>query len=179
MSTRTFNIVQAEFLHFTRGTSLAEVVSDVFERAAEGVRASTVIRLYDEQDRLAPLITRSSFFSDASHTLNRALVTFPNLEGKPKGSIKEILNIMHATETLERRAHKEAVACFISELERAIKTKSSIAVDRVDASFRMTQDNELYDLMVSAKRATVANLFLFPPNDLLAASHKSVIPSLA
>ena len=175
---KEYNILQFEFFHAS-GETLEAVLADCAERSAEhlplalagddtGSGIKTVIRLYDVNG----LVTQLAAFV---HQLERKRDAY--YLDQPKGVIASWYRAWQLRRMQQQiNSGRLMLGDFlITYLTKSFKKDWNVARETWRHEFRLANRTEYPEIVAAAKRAKRYWLFIFRPNDLLAAKNESVV----
>ena len=171
MSDHGSNIVQAEFFHAV-GNSIDEVMEDCARRIVEDSKIKTVVRFYDQGNRITRHIQEMKNL-DAEFTelhlgfQGAGWFQRSRMRGRIRSLSKQsaLLNDVLAPLLVER-------------LAEVIHAKGELAVECSDYSFRKVFPEELHELYESAKASPRAWAFIFGPGSLVAHNKRLIVSAM-
>lgn len=160
-------IVQAEFMGWESDADVAAILGGAFQKLS--------LRVFDEKGELSIAIRKSSAAEDAKS----ALLQFVALHSPQINVPNTIFPCLDSLLQLKAAYHAQAVSLVKSLLNEAVRKEHPVAMENRDRTFRPARETEVHVALEAAQKATAVNLFLFPPNDLLAHKHESSVRSFA
>lgn len=160
-----WKVAQAEFFSYPKNATVVGIAGGQFEK--------TVVRLHDQTGVLSSLNEAIAATEKTSMALMHALEAALQHEQKPLlcRSLSEIGRNIARSKTELQEDLKAAVTL---ELAWMIGEQIPLALENPDRTFRIATPKELLAMLAAVHKATAMNLYVFPPNHLLADSHESV-----
>lgn len=171
------NILQYEYLH-PEGSSLHDLLKESLEGTSDrtqlsvhGHKSSTVIRIYDTKSKVTKWAQRIKTLRAQREKLLLA----------PRGSPFRMFVVQWKMRIIRRKLkilRGKLSSYAVNYLVRSLRQSLSVAVNKVDHSFREAEEEEPLELAQAARVAKDFWLFVFEPNKLLAAKNKMVVSVL-
>lgn len=166
------NIAQLEFV-LVKTQSFSQIANEVYSRALDGKRIVLVVRIYDIRAALTSHVRYMQVLRVRREAYYRWVAQ--GYEQKPfwRRWLIERRRKRLAAQTLDAR--KKLVELALSALEVTIQRGAPVAIENdTMGPLRLVQQDELHELLETARRARSVRVFIFRHNDLLADRNKPV-----
>ncbi len=161
------NLVQIAFFHLHyQGKSVEAITREADERARDGSSIKTIIRINDVDGHLTEAVRRLSKQTAVSETV------FAQVEAS-RWRVVRMIRIFKAERANAEvsRLEAETKRLAVEKLEQAFLLSRDVAVERYN-EFRLVREDEMHELLESARAATCAWFFVFAPNNLFSQSNE-------
>ena len=165
------NIVQAEFFHVAV-SSFEELEEDCARRIAEGSRIKTVVRFYDEDGQITKHV---QLLKKTEKEFNRLRASFQTAGWLQRQFLRIKLNLISKWLWPLKGA---LVPLLSNKFVAAVRTRSQVAVECDDCSFRDAFSEELHELRESVRTSRNAWVFIFPPDRLTAQASSLILSAM-
>jgi hypothetical protein len=170
------NVAQLEFFLY-EAENIVSIVREVKERAKDNKRIKLVVRIDDADYAITAKVQEAEMRREQFDQY--LLYEFRVCK---EAGLWRRWSMARRRRRLGRGrddAQKRLLELALSELKRAVRAKRSVALEPFPgAPFRLARDDEMHELLESARRAKSLWVFVFKPNELTADTNTLVVQTM-